>query len=435
MTGDYYQAFGPASPEEYESAVLEFLDKEMAVIGLTQDMLEPSNNLDEVVSNFLKQVIAVSDLTQSLDKTDSEETDGPVPGFTDSDETSISPGNEAMQLETESVRFESRDAMLAEYMAIQERASALENSAAEPAVESELGRLKDSDAMLAEFIAPKEADASELYQDLPPEPGIDASEFEALDAVLAELTAMQEEAPPAEAAIAPVSNTGPLPAESEEPPAQAVSPEPPQTIVSPPEAKSVPIKPVPMPQERQAVPGDIRKPETKSSVILKYPAGKTVSPKTPIRRTDSERIRPATGGRALNAKTLLIAAACVCVLAVLAVPVGYFPGSSENVSESAGRDASSAALPNHASPPVLISQVSPKYPAQAVKSGASASVTLDLSIDKNGNVVKATPVSGPELFHKEAIRAALKWRYKPASITGSSVPGKSRATFNFSLKK
>ena len=69
-------------------------------------------------------------------------------------------------------------------------------------------------------------------------------------------------------------------------------------------------------------------------------------------------------------------------------------------------------------PAVAISQVSPKYPEIALRTRTSASVVLELDIDKQGKVVKATPVNGPEMFHKEAINAAMQWRYKPASVGG-----------------
>ena len=86
-------------------------------------------------------------------------------------------------------------------------------------------------------------------------------------------------------------------------------------------------------------------------------------------------------------------------------------------------------------PAVAISQVSPKYPEFALRTRTSASVVLELDIDKQGKVVKATPVSGPGMFHKEAINAAMQWRYKPASVGGTNVSSQVKVTFNFNLKK
>jgi periplasmic protein TonB len=83
---------------------------------------------------------------------------------------------------------------------------------------------------------------------------------------------------------------------------------------------------------------------------------------------------------------------------------------------------------------VPILQVSPKYPAFAVKMHASATIVLDLTIDEKGHVIEATPVSGPDLFHKEAVNAALKWRYRPATLGGVNVKSQARITMNFKLK-
>ena len=86
-------------------------------------------------------------------------------------------------------------------------------------------------------------------------------------------------------------------------------------------------------------------------------------------------------------------------------------------------------------PAVAISQVSPKYPEIALRTRTSASVVLELDIDKQGKVVKATPVSGPEIFHREAINAAMHWRYRPASLGGTNVSSQVKVTFNFNLNK
>jgi TonB family protein len=85
-------------------------------------------------------------------------------------------------------------------------------------------------------------------------------------------------------------------------------------------------------------------------------------------------------------------------------------------------------------PAVLVSQVSPRYPELAIRSRQSASVVLDLVIDETGAVVEVVPFSGPAMFHKEAIEAALQWRYRPASIGGTNVRSQSRITMNFSLR-
>ncbi len=96
------------------------------------------------------------------------------------------------------------------------------------------------------------------------------------------------------------------------------------------------------------------------------------------------------------------------------------------------------ALPSQARalvPAVPISQASPSFPETAVRMRTSGTVVLELQIDEKGKVVKATPVSGPSIFHYPAVNAALKWRYKPATINGANVPSQARVTMNFNLNK
>jgi protein TonB len=81
--------------------------------------------------------------------------------------------------------------------------------------------------------------------------------------------------------------------------------------------------------------------------------------------------------------------------------------------------------------PVAVSTVNPKYPDLARRTKTTGTVVLNLQIDASGKVVKATPVSGPAIFHGEAINAAKQWKYKPASLNGENVASQSTITFNF----
>lgn len=86
-------------------------------------------------------------------------------------------------------------------------------------------------------------------------------------------------------------------------------------------------------------------------------------------------------------------------------------------------------------PAAILSQSTPVFPELALRSRSSGSVVLELQIDEQGRVVKATPVSGPPVFYNAAVTAAMKWRYKPASIGGVNVRSQSRTTIDFKLKK
>jgi TonB family protein len=86
-------------------------------------------------------------------------------------------------------------------------------------------------------------------------------------------------------------------------------------------------------------------------------------------------------------------------------------------------------------PAVAISQPNPVYPEIALRNRLSAAVTLELQVDERGRVTRAIPVNGPAVFHSAAVAAALKWRYKPASINGVNVPSPVKVTMNFTLNK
>ena len=84
---------------------------------------------------------------------------------------------------------------------------------------------------------------------------------------------------------------------------------------------------------------------------------------------------------------------------------------------------------------VPISQVGPAYPELALRTRASGSVVLELQIDEQGKVIKATAVGGPDIFYNAAVAAAMKWRYRPASIGGVNMRSVGKVTMDFNLKK
>jgi len=64
--------------------------------------------------------------------------------------------------------------------------------------------------------------------------------------------------------------------------------------------------------------------------------------------------------------------------------------------------------------PVPIKKVDPIYPDEARKAGIEGRVFVKILIDKQGKVKKAANVTGPEIFHKATIEAAMQWVFKPA---------------------
>ena len=116
------------------------------------------------------------------------------------------------------------------------------------------------------------------------------------------------------------------------------------------------------------------------------------------------------------------------------LPVSAILTGIENANPTTQSPAPATEEPGNLVPSVLISKAIPVYPELAIRSRISGSVALDLQIDETGKVVEATPVSGPAVLYSEAVKAAMKCSYRPASINGKRVSSKSRITMVFNLK-
>jgi TonB family protein len=103
------------------------------------------------------------------------------------------------------------------------------------------------------------------------------------------------------------------------------------------------------------------------------------------------------------------------------------------VDSAASPKSSSASVPARPSitPPVSISKVKPAYPEVARRTRSGGTVVIDIAIDTQGSVTDARVVSGPPVLGPAALDAVKKWRYKPASYNGKSVPGAARVSIEF----
>ena len=63
--------------------------------------------------------------------------------------------------------------------------------------------------------------------------------------------------------------------------------------------------------------------------------------------------------------------------------------------------------------PQLINELEPDYPEAARTEGKPGTVMLRLLVLKNGTVAKADVLSGPQVFHKAAIKAAIEYQFEP----------------------
>ena len=78
-----------------------------------------------------------------------------------------------------------------------------------------------------------------------------------------------------------------------------------------------------------------------------------------------------------------------------------------------------------------ISLPKPAYPPIARQAHASGTVVVQVTIDENGNVISATPVSGHPLLRAVAAAAARGARFSPTKLSGQPVKVTGVITYNF----
>jgi TonB family protein len=81
----------------------------------------------------------------------------------------------------------------------------------------------------------------------------------------------------------------------------------------------------------------------------------------------------------------------------------------------------------------LIRKVNPVYPMQAREQRLAGSVTLEITIGKDGVVHDIKQVSGSHVLAAAASDAIYKWRYNPFLLNGSPVQMQKEITILFKL--
>jgi periplasmic protein TonB len=84
---------------------------------------------------------------------------------------------------------------------------------------------------------------------------------------------------------------------------------------------------------------------------------------------------------------------------------------------------------------VPLVRIQPQYPREAAMNQIEGWVRIEFTIDETGSVrsprvVEARP---PRVFDREAIRAILRWKFKPRIVDGVAVPRQATQTIEFSL--
>ena len=79
--------------------------------------------------------------------------------------------------------------------------------------------------------------------------------------------------------------------------------------------------------------------------------------------------------------------------------------------------------------------VRPMYPREAAMKGQEGWVKIEFTITAIGTVKdpRVVDASPPRVFNREAIRAILRWKFKPRVIDGVAVDRPATQTIDFNL--
>jgi periplasmic protein TonB len=85
------------------------------------------------------------------------------------------------------------------------------------------------------------------------------------------------------------------------------------------------------------------------------------------------------------------------------------------------------------SPELLYRPSEPVYPRLAGQMKIEGSVTLQVNIDKNGNIVGTQVLSGPEILATAAREAVRHWRFRPHYKNGAPIETEAHVVVNFTI--
>ena len=86
--------------------------------------------------------------------------------------------------------------------------------------------------------------------------------------------------------------------------------------------------------------------------------------------------------------------------------------------------------------PRQVVDVVPNYPQAARQRRVEGWVELEFAIGADGKVDDVSVVRSdpPQIFDREAVRAAVRWRFEPRREDGVAVATRGRKVLNFQLK-
>ncbi len=97
----------------------------------------------------------------------------------------------------------------------------------------------------------------------------------------------------------------------------------------------------------------------------------------------------------------------------------------------------SPGMPDIATNVVPIKKIEPVYPTRAQRAGIEGTVTVEFTIDTEGNVKEIEVVNAepPDIFDQAVIQAIRKWKFPPETRGGKAVEMRARQEIRFSLQR
>jgi TonB family protein len=77
--------------------------------------------------------------------------------------------------------------------------------------------------------------------------------------------------------------------------------------------------------------------------------------------------------------------------------------------------------------------IKPEYPAAAKAVNASGTVSVQVTVDEEGNVISAAAIGGHPLLQSAAVKAAQQSKFKPTLLSGQPVRVTGIITYNFAV--
>lgn len=81
-------------------------------------------------------------------------------------------------------------------------------------------------------------------------------------------------------------------------------------------------------------------------------------------------------------------------------------------------------------------RIEPQYPREAARGGIEGSVRVAFTVLEDGSVEDVSVIESnpPRVFDRAAVRAILKWKFKPRIVAGKPVKRRAEQTLNFNLQ-